>query len=172
MSKLYLPSLGLVDSYRDYLQEFEEAGEELYPFTTEYSHSDPRAFIRRLAAESEGRGLPQGYVAHTTYWLTVDGVVVGVSNLRHELTPHLRHEGGHIGYGVRPSARGNGYATELLRLTLAQAYLKGITRALLICATTNEASIRTILANGGVLEAGGVEASDGTLMNRYWIESS
>ena len=28
------PSLELIDSYRGYLREFNDAGEELYPFTT------------------------------------------------------------------------------------------------------------------------------------------
>ena len=95
---------------------------------------------------------------------------MGVSNLRHELTAHLRHEGGHVGYGVRPSARGNGFATELLRLTLLRAAELGLGRVLVISSAANEPSIRTILRNGGVLEAEGIVAGDGTRMNRYWID--
>ena len=85
------PSVAFIESDRNYLREFEEAGDELYPFTTGYPNDDVRAFLARLASESEGKGLPKGYVAHSTYWLVRDDrAVVGVSNLRHEMTPHLR----------------------------------------------------------------------------------
>lgn len=45
-----------------------------------------------------------------TCWWIVDeaapGEVLGSIHLRHELNDWLLAEGGHIGYGVRPSARG------------------------------------------------------------------
>lgn len=169
--RLESPSLDFIESYRGYLREFENEGEDLYPFTTSYPNEDAHGFLARLVAESEGEGLPEGYVAHSTYWLIRDErVVVGVSNLRHEMTPHLRHEGGHIGYGVRPTERGNGYSTVLLRLTLRRAAEKGLIRILVVSATHNVRSIRTIVRNGGSLEAEGIVASDGTRMNRYWID--
>lgn len=95
--------------------------------------------------------------------------MVGVSNLRHELTPFLRHEGGHIGYGVRPSARRKGYATEMLRQTLDYARDLGLERVLVTCGADNMPSQKTILRNGGVLEADDVVAHDGEVMHRYWI---
>lgn len=33
-------------------------------------------------------------------------MVIGTISLRHELNDYLRREGGHIGYGVRPTASG------------------------------------------------------------------
>lgn len=126
--------------------------------------------MERLARAARGEGLPEGFVAHSTYWLVLEGkTVVGVSNLRHELTPFLRHEGGHIGYGVRPSARGNGFGTEMLRQTLDRAAELGLTRVLVACDADNERSIRTIVRNGGVLEADDVLAHDGATLHRYWI---
>ena len=71
----------------------------------QFSQRDFAAFLARLAACSRGEGLPPGYVPHTTFWLAWRGEVVGVANLRHALTDSLRREGGHIGYGVRPTAR-------------------------------------------------------------------
>lgn len=170
MLQLVSPSVGLVASYRRYLTEFEAAGEELYPFTTGYPHHPAKDFVARLEAESRGEGLAPGYVAHSTYWLTLDDEVVGVSNLRHEMTPYLLREGGHVGYGVRPSYRGNGYATELLRQTLVRAAQRGIGRVLLVSAASNQASIRTILANGGMFEDAVISDDDGETMNRYWID--
>ena len=55
-------------------------------------------------------------------------------------------------------------------MTLERAEALGLERVLVISAQANEPSIRTILRNGGVLEAEGIVAQDGTRMNRYWIE--
>ena len=148
------PNAGLRDSYRGLVREFVEGGEPLVPFPLSFPHDDFGKFLGRLSACARGEGLPPGFVAHSTYWLVLGGTdVVGVSNLRHQLTESLRREGGHIGYGVRPSARRNGYATELLRQTLLRAAALGLSEVLITCDKTNEPSVRTILRNGGVLES-------------------
>lgn len=164
------PRVDLIESYRELVREFEEAGEDLIPFPLGFPHEDGPALVKRLAREARGEDLPEGFVAHSTYWLVLeDTTVVGVSNLRHEPTPFLRHEGGHIGYGIRPSARGKGLGTEILRQTLAHAAEVGLARVLIACDADNERSMRTIVRNGGVLEADNVIAHDGTVMHRYWI---
>ena len=121
------PHLELEDSYRDLVREFVEAGEPRIPFPLTFPNEDFPAFLAHLAACSRGEGLKPGVVPHTTYWLNVDGVVVGVSNLRHLLTDRLRRDGGNIGFAVRPSARCWGYARELLRCTLERARCMGVT---------------------------------------------
>ena len=76
----------------------------------------------------------------------------------------LLQEGGHIGYSIRPSARGKGLAKEQLRQGLQVAKSKNIKRVLVTCDRDNAASRGVIIANGGVLEdiRGGKE--------RYWID--
>lgn len=95
---------------------------------------------------------------------------MGVSNLRHSLTDRLRREGGHIGYGVRPSARGHGYATEMLRLTLDRARRRGLSTVLLTCARSNVASARTIVRNGGILASEEFLPERDEVVQRYWID--
>lgn len=169
--RLETPRGELLDSYRSLVREFEDAGEELIPFPLRFPHDDGPALLRRLARNARGDGLPKGFVPNSTYWLVLDEeTVVGVSNLRHELTPFLRHEGGHIGYGVRPSARGRGFGHEILRQTLRRAAELGLARILVVCDAGNEPSIRVILENGGELEADNIVAHDGELMHRYWID--
>ena len=163
------PHAALQDSYRELIREFLERGEPLIPFVLGFPNEDFDSFLERLAANARGEGLPTGFVPHSTYWLVRDGVVVGVSNLRHSLTDKLRREGGHIGYGVRPSARGKGMGTELLRCTLIRARQIGLREALVICDKVNQASARTILNNGGVLASEEFLPECSEVVQRYTI---
>ena len=167
------PHAGLQDSFRSLVSEFLERGEDLVPFPLSFAHEDFADFLAQLDACSRGEGLAEGFVAHTTYWLVRDGTeVVGVSNLRHVLTDYLRREGGHIGYGVRPSARQLGFATELLRQTLVEARRRGINPALVTCDKPNVASARAIVKNGGVLVSEEFVPKFGEVVQRYHIDTS
>ena len=43
--------------------------------------------------------------------------IIGALHIRHHIDhPKLIETGGHIGYGVRPSERGKGYAMQMLAL--------------------------------------------------------
>src|ERR1043166_4024106 len=166
------PSLQLRDSYRGLVEEFLARSEKLVPFPLQFPTSDFPVFLERLAACARGEELPDGFVPHSTFWLVRNGTeVLGVSNLRHRLTDALRAEGGHIGYGIRPSARGQGFATQLLRRTLDRAWAIGIEEAWLTCGKGNLASVRTILHNGGVLVSEEFMASRGEVIQRYKIFS-
>jgi predicted acetyltransferase len=133
-------------------------------------NEDFACFVEKLAACSRGEGVPEGFVPHSTFFLVRNGSeVVGVSNLRHRLTVALRREGGHIGYGIRPSARGLGYGLLILRETLTRARDVGLSEAWLTCAKTNTASARTILRNGGELMSEEYIESRGEIVQRYQI---
>ena len=100
-----------------------------------------------------------------------DHRLVGVIDLRHHIAhPILGTWGGHCGYSVRPSERGKGYGTEMLRLNLQNAKNLGISRLLVTCYPDNKASQKVILANGGCFEK--TITVDGKEINRYWIELS
>lgn len=172
MSALVLvpPSAHLRDSYRALVAEFAAYGEKLVPFTLSFDHTDFDAFLSQLADCAKGVGVPDGFVAHSTFWLVRDWTeVVGVSNIRHSLTPALLREGGSIGYGIRPTARGEGLGSAILRLSLLQAAHLGVERALVTCGKQNVASAAAILRNGGVLESEEFLADRGEVVQRYWI---
>ncbi|MBR0302870.1 MAG: GNAT family N-acetyltransferase [Clostridia bacterium] len=95
--------------------------------------------------------------------------LLGAVNIRHRLNDSLLREGGHIGDGIRPSERGKGYATEMIRLALDECRALGIDRVLMTCEKDNIASARTIVKNGGVLE-NEIINSEGECEQRYWID--
>mgnify|MGYP001378423446 FL=1 len=109
--------------------------------------------------------LPEGWVPDIQLVaFSRDGQAVGFLNLRLRLNDYLLEVGGHIGYPIRPSERGKGYAKEALRQGLQVAKEKNIKKALVTCSTENPASRAVIVANGGELE----DVRNGT--ERYWID--
>lgn len=125
------------------------------------------AKLRRLGDESVPP--PEGWVHAAFWWIAADddGALLGAIALRYRLTDFLLDAGGHIGYGVRPSARGRGVATWALGAALVEARARGLDRVLVTCDETNPASARVIERNGGVLE----DVRDTALgrKRRYWI---
>jgi predicted acetyltransferase len=164
------PSAHLRDSYRALIAEFVANGDALVPFTLAFENADFDAFMSKLGDCAVGVGVPEGFVAHSTFWLVRDGKeVVGVSNIRHALTPALLREGGSIGYGIRPAVRRQGLGPAILRLSLLRAAALGLTRVLVTCGKQNVASAGVIVRNGGVLESEEYLADRGEVVQRYWI---
>lgn len=100
-----------------------------------------------------------------------DNKLVGMINIRHALTTDfLKNYAGHIGYAVRPTERRKGYITEILRQALiyCKKALK-LDRVMINCNKGNEASRKTIINAGGVLERE-YQADDGEIVQIYWIE--
>jgi predicted acetyltransferase len=101
---------------------------------------------------SKGIELEPDWVPQTKYWLIVDGHPVGFGKQRLYLNDNLRINGGHIGYCIRPTARGKGFGNILLRELLKKAKEKNIPKVLITCDDINIASRRVIEYNGGKLE--------------------
>lgn len=110
--------------------------------------------------------LPNDIVPCTHLWWVEGKTYLGRLSIRHSLTRWLREYGGHIGYGVRPSARRQGHATAMLAASLPVAKQLGIDPALLTCDDTNLASRKVIEACGGRLED-----QRGHKL-RFWVPSS
>ena len=77
--------------------------------------------------------------------------LVGLLNIRFDLSENLRELYGDIGYGVGPSERRKGYATQMLKYALEVCRKKQMKEAILGCYEKNYGSNRTIQKNGGIL---------------------
>lgn len=127
-------------------------------------------WLDRLKANSNEKTALPGYVPATTFFAVrrSDGRIVGTIDIRHRLNEFLRSYGGHIGYGVRPSERRKGYATQMLKMALVYAKQIGLTKVMLACNRDNEASRRTIQRCNGVLEREFLH-TDGHIVQVFWI---
>ncbi|MDB5449311.1 MAG: hypothetical protein JWQ52_439 [Phenylobacterium sp.] len=167
-----------------YMASFVEAMYEGYsrdtlrpetPETIAAVAADPAWFLGQLLAPPTTVVLPDGTlgerVPETLLWYLGGDEFLGSISVRHRLNAILEQWGGHIGYAVRPSARGRGHASAMLAGMLdhcrAHLPLEGVT---LTVNTNNPASIRVIEKNGGVLRDTvphpWVEGDEG---RRYWI---
>ncbi len=165
MLKLDVPSDALRAEFLDMAADFAAHGESRYASAAQ----DVAGYLRRIASEEHERGLAPGRVPASQFWLVSDGRMVGCSRLRHWLTEELEYEGGHIGYDIRPSDRGRGFGTSVLRLTMARAAALGIVRVRVTCDARNRASIRVIEKNGGRLEATVRSRTREEMICQYWI---
>ena len=162
--ELRRPKLEDKEKILEMLADFEAAGSRQDGFFggADFVYED---WLETIQLAEAGLGLPQGFVPYIQLIsFAADGQAVGFLNLRLRLNDYLLQEGGHIGYSIRPAARGKGLAKEQLRQGLQVAKSKNIKRVLVTCDSDNEASRAVILANGGALEdiRGGKE--------RYWID--
>jgi len=139
-----------------------------FAFALGYAPGDDfGAFVARMRQMRDGIDLPANYVP-STYLIALDGErIVGRASVRHELNAVLLERGGHIGFGVVPSARRRGVATEILRRCLEIVRSLGIARALVTCDEANVGSRMTIERAGGHLEDIRVLSEGRTC--RYWI---
>jgi len=171
--KLIAPILNLESKYKAMLADWKRSGEKLVPFVLEYDATNFEALITRCKNEAQGVNMPLAgrrvMVPHSTFWLTdQQNTILGVVNLRHTLNEDLRKIGGHIGYGIRPSMRRNGYATKILELALLEARKMGIQDVMLSCYKNNIGSSKSILNNGGTLAE--EKELEGEIVQNYWIK--
>ena len=170
MKKLLLvkPSIDFKEEYLDMLDDWKQSGENLVPWVLKFDTSNFSEMIEKLEGYCMGIGLIGDQVECSTYWL-INGEkrLLGAVNIRHRLNEHLLKSGGHIGYGIRPSDRRKGYATEILRLALEITNEIGIKKVLVTCNKDNVGSARTIIKNGGIFES--EEIDNENIVKRFWI---
>jgi predicted acetyltransferase len=160
------PSVDLAAEFLEMAAEFKAVGDGRYDSALE----NVAAYLERSSNYAKGLNLMPDRVPESEFWLIDGGKIVASSRLRHRLTPALEREGGHIGYGVRPSERRKGYGTLILKLTLQKAIGLSFKKVLVTCDTDNTGSVKIIEKNGGKLVERAISDKTGKQISRYWIE--
>lgn len=166
LGELKRPSLAYKESFIEAVKEYEAQGENIYMHGSK-PNNDFNELLKKIRAREEAVNLPADRVPQTELWFIENDKFIGWTKIRHKLNKNLLEEGGHIGYSVRPSARGRGYGTKILKLALSVAKDLGIEKVLLTCDDDNFDSAKIIEKNGGVLE-NKINVGE-KLKRRYWI---
>lgn len=168
-------------AYLNYILEWEATGETIVPWASTRRGLSFEALQEKWLDDDvniEGC-IAKGFVPSTLYFYVetpgsldsnencYDQRIVGAIHLRHFLNERLLVDGGHIGYGVRPSERTKGHAKSMLRCLIGLLEENGYDRVMLTCNDDNVGSGHTIEACGGKLQA--KVAFEGVMTRHYWI---
>lgn len=177
MERFYLeePSLERKDEIIEYLDEFVKYNsningtgslDKIYD-----GYTFEEALERCLNMKNEEYAKSINRVPGKTFLLIRknDNKIVGIINIRWNLSEDMLKFGGHIGYGIRPTERRKGYNKIQLYLALLEAQKLNLDKVMLDCSVDNLGSDKTIKALGGILERCELDESDNTMTNVYWI---
>jgi len=141
--------------------EDEMHGSALFDKTNSYDD-----WLIQLKNNSDETTVNSKWVVSTTFFAVrkCDGKI----DIRHTLNEFLKEYGGNIGYGVRPSERKKGYATEILKMALEYCKKLDLKKVMLACYKENEASSKTITKCGCILEKEFMY-TDKKIVQTFWI---
>ena len=167
---LVKPSKKYKDQIMDFREEFLVNNEIAYGTEQLYAMDIFEEWLtkvqnnERIETAESGRPPSYEYMAIQQQ----DEKLIGMINIRYDLTEEMLMYLGHIGYCVRKSERRKGYAAEMLKLALDEARKIGLDRVLLTVDSDKIASIATMKKSGAVLE--NEVPYNGKITQRYWIE--
>lgn len=170
--ELYLvkPSLKYKEQIMAFRQEFLLNNEIAYGTQHLYDAGSFEEWLEKVQRNEKQENVESGRPPSYEFMAIrkEDEKIVGMINVRYNLTGDMLMYLGHIGYCVRKSERQKGYAAEMLRLALIEAKKIGLCKVLLTVDSDKTASIATMKKNGAILE--NEVPYNNKITQRYWIE--
>lgn len=150
---LVYPDIAYKSAALAFKEAFYEVGERTiygsFKFDQErYSYEQ---WLEMLASNLDPKTAnPKFGTSETWFALNTQGMIIGIGNLRHSITPFYA-DSGHIGISIHPKYRNLGYGKALLSEMINHAARRGMKEILLVCSKENGASRSTIVSCGGEL---------------------
>ncbi|MFR8104083.1 MAG: GNAT family N-acetyltransferase [Clostridia bacterium] len=164
----------ILEIYKEYLASDLIPGIDRFEGIRDFEKLEKLSFnewLEDLENNKYEENLPEFYSPHTLYLaINKSNEIVGAVGIRWKQVPILMTFGGLIGYSIRPSQRGKGYANEMLKLALNKFRNTNINNILITCKDFNIASKKVIEKNGGIFENTYKNNEDGYNYLRYWIK--
>lgn len=154
---------------KSYLEFVESWGDEfMIPTASTVKNRTYEELLEKLDLDEKNMIDPETRVPASTYIMIDENQeIYGALSFRYFLNEELFKYNGHIGYGIKPDKRRQGYGKFMLSLGLEKAREHKLTKVMITCNDENVASYKTIEACGGILE-NKVYKTDGYI-RRYWI---
>lgn len=173
--KLFLvkPDLTYYEQYNEMMIEWCESKTHIAPWFLDEPLESLEKFEQLIRVlDNCEHGIVDKQFSSTSSFFVIDenGKLIGATSLRHYLTVAGYHSWGHIGYGVRPSERRKGYATQMLRMMLEEAKGKKIYKVLVGAYESNIGSCKTIEKCGGQFENSVCLENEKEAIRRYWFD--
>lgn len=163
----------ILEVYKEYLNSELVPGIDRFEGIRNLEHLSNLSFeewLNELEKFKDENKLEPNFSPQTTYVALVDNDIVGLINVRWKPVPTLLNHGGFIGYGVRPSKRGKGYASKMLELALKLISKEQYEKILITCKDFNIPSKKVIERNNGKYENSYYDENTGYTYLRYWID--
>ena len=162
-----LPTLEDREELQAYLDECRDNNEQNVLLHQDLFEKDYPAWVARIEHNSR---VGNGDWGRSLLLLCGDGdEAVGILCIRYELSGELEAVYGNIGYSVRASKRGRGYATRMLQYALDACRSFGLESVTLGCYKDNAASAAVMKKCGGVLVAENENFTEGQTSQYYKI---
>ncbi|MBO4913380.1 MAG: GNAT family N-acetyltransferase [Butyrivibrio sp.] len=164
------PTMLFSDEITAYRQEMLDADSSFDGCFSMKGISDPKEYVDCCINWANPSREPDEHGAWGTVLLAIrksDMKMIGCMQIHNVLTQRMRDYTGHVGYSVRPSERGHGYAKKMLAKALDFLNAFGFEEVYVSCLPDNIASKKTILANGGEFAETVFLESDKVFLEKY-----
>lgn len=172
MIELVIPSIEYRNQYIDMMEEWkEESKVYIAPWVLKLPYKSEEEFLDMLKTiknRSEGN-INDENPPSDTYWIynKTEDKLIGAVNIRKFDENHKPDIWGHIGYGIRPSERRKGYATEVLKMAKAICRNMGLDKIFLACYEWNKGSEKVMINNNGILKNTIIKEGSGDIIKQY-----